>query len=476
MHERIAVIGAGPAGLSAAYSLSKAGREVDVYEASAAVGGLARSFQLWGQTVDLGPHRFFSADKRVNQLWLEVVGPDYVMVDRLTRILYGGCFYDYPLRPTNVFANLGPGRAVGCIASYAKQKLLPSEDAGDFESWVTNRFGRRLYEIFFKSYSEKLWGISCRELDADFAAQRIKRFSLGEAIKSAFSKCERPKHKTLVDQFAYPIEGTGMVYARMAASIHDRGGRVLLNEPVRRVVTECGRVKGVELCSGDVRDYDNVVSSMPLTLLIKQLPEAPRKIKDLAQHLHFRNTVLVYLEVESNAVCADNWIYVHNSDIRTGRITNFRNWAPQICGRSPHTILAMEYWCNDGDELWLDQDDVLIAGATKDLLASTLIDDPHLVRDGYVYRIARCYPVYRRGYRELLEPIQDYLSTVVGLQAIGRYGSFKYNNQDHSILMGLLAADNVLECVGHDLWTVNCDYDAYQEDTYITETGLVSAS
>lgn len=473
---RVAVIGAGPAGMTAAYQLTKSLASVDVYEASDAVGGMARSIRLWGQTVDIGPHRFFSSDRRVNELWLEVVGRDYAMVNRLSRILYQGRLFQYPLEPFNALWNLGPIEAARCAASYAKGRVFPTANDGTFESWVTARFGRRLFETFFKSYSEKLWGIPCHELDADFAAQRIKKFSLAAAVKSALSRNHNGQHKTLVDQFAYPLEGTGMVYTRMQRAIEDRGGTVLLKTPVERVVTEAGRVRGLELQNGTTREYDVVISSMPLTLLVTRLSEAPQSIREQAAQLTFRNTLIVYLEIASDHVCDDNWLYVQEPHLRTGRITNFRNWVPQLYGDSPNTILAMEYWCNDGEPLWRQSDQQLIELAKREILATKLVDSETLVRNGMVYRIPRCYPVYRRGYRQVLEPIEEYLRTIDGLHVIGRYGAFKYNNQDHSILMGLLAAEKVLGRCEDDLWNVNCDYETYQEGCRITETGLVSTA
>jgi protoporphyrinogen oxidase len=341
---------------------------------------------------------------------------------------------------------------------------------------VCSRFGRRLFEIFFKSYSEKLWGIGCDELDAEFAAQRIKKFSLTEAVKAAFSSNNNGKHATLVEQFAYPLEGTGMVYERMRRAIEARGGRVFLNTPIDRVLTKNGRVVGVEIQGGEVREYDAVISSMPLTLLVTRLDEAPEHVRQQATKLTFRNTILVYLEVASDCVCKDNWIYVHDPSLRTGRITNFRNWVPQLHGESRNTILAMEFWCNADDALWQANDESLIDVAKRELVATTLIENEALVTNGKVVRIPRCYPVYRRGYREILRPIQDYLSAIKGLQVIGRYGAFKYNNQDHSILMGLLAAENVLRDAEHDLWGINADYETYQEGTRITETGLVAVT
>ncbi len=471
--KRVAVIGAGPAGMTAAYQLAKAGISVEVFEASDAVGGLARSMKLWGQTVDLGPHRFFSRDRRVNELWLEVVGDDYRMVDRLTRILYRRTYFHYPLQAGEALRKLGPMEAGRCLTAYAREWVRPTKEEGNFEAWVTRRFGRRLFEIFFKSYSEKLWGIGCDELDADFAAQRIKKFSLFEALKNAaFSGSNA--HATLVDRFAYPIGGTGMVYERMAEAVRRGGGAVRLRTPVGRVVTENGRVTGIDLPEEGFRPYDEVISSMPLTALVARLPEAPEAVTAACRRLTFRNTILVYLEVASGDVCRDNWLYVHSPDLLTGRITNFRNWAPELYGDSPNTILAMEYWCNDDETLWAEEDEALVARAKTELLRTGLVTDPERVRRGHVVRIPKCYPVYRRGYRDALAPVEAYLRSVEGLQVIGRYGAFKYNNQDHSVLMGALAAENVLSGADNDLWGVNADYETYQESSRITDTGLVN--
>lgn len=460
--------------MTAAYTLAKRGAAVSLYEAGGGVGGMARSLSLWGQTVDLGPHRFFSRDRRVNELWLGAAGSDYAMVRRLTRILYRGQFYRYPLQPFDALGKLGGIEAARCLASYARERFRPAPPDGSFENWVRGRFGRRLFEIFFKTYSEKLWGIGCGELDADFAAQRIKRFSLMAALSGALLR-NGAKHRTLADEFAYPTGGTGMVYERMARAVVELGGRVFLNTPVQRALAERGAVRGIELADGTALEYERVISTMPLTLLVERLPEAPALVREAARQLTYRNTILVYLEVSGANVCPDQWIYIHSPELRAGRITNFRNWAPQLCGGSPDSILALEYWCNAEDELWRQRDDELVALARRELAATTLVASDTLIRSGMVRRIPRCYPVYRRGYKELLRPIQEHLRGVRGLQVIGRYGSFKYNNQDHSILMGLLAAENVLENARHDLWSVNADYDTYQEGWKITEAGLTRA-
>ncbi|HET8650664.1 MAG TPA: FAD-dependent oxidoreductase [Gemmatimonadales bacterium] len=472
---KVGVIGAGPAGITAAYQLAKSGVDVEVFEASPHVGGMSRTIELWGQRVDLGPHRFFSSDRRVNELWLEVVGRDYAMVDRLTRVYYNNRFFQYPLQPLNAFANLGPAETARCLTSYFTAHRNGRVDTGaSFEDWVVDRFGRRLFEIFFKTYSEKLWGIPCDELDADFAAQRIKKLSLTEAVKAAFGVGGRHKHKTLVDKFAYPLGGTGMVYQRMAAAVERLGGAVHLRTPVQRVVNDGFRITGLELPNGDRRSFDYVVSTMPLTLMLRSLAGVPQPVLDAAASLRFRNTTLVYLRVPGTDLFPDQWLYVHSPTLRMGRITNFRNWVPELYGDTTDSILALEYWSYDGDSFWAANDDDLVATATEELRSTELIGDRE-VASGAVVRIPRCYPVYARGYRAPLAAVTDYLRGFENLLPVGRYGAFKYNNQDHSILMGLLAAEKIQSGAGHDLWAVNTDYDSYQEAAIITETGLQAA-
>lgn len=473
--KKIAIIGAGPAGITAAYELTKAGFDVTLYEASDKVGGLSKTIELWNQKVDLGPHRFFSNDTKVNKLWLEVVEKDYRMVDRLTRIYYKKKFYYYPLKPFDALFKLGIGQAFLCVMSYFKEKVKPTKQDGSFEAWVTARFGSRLYSIFFKTYSEKLWGIPCTELDEDFAAQRIKKLSLFEAVKNALFTGKKNKHKTLVDQFAYPIGGTGMVYEKMKTFIEANGGKVLCSTPVKKVDTVNGGPTKIELMTGESIQYDHIISSMPITHLVKNLPNVPADIITAATDLKFRNTILVYLKVEGMDVFPDNWLYVHASDLQMGRITNFCNWVPEVNQGEKSTIVALEYWAYNEDEIWNSTDEQLIELGTKELRQTGLIKDLE-ISDGYIVKIPKCYPVYAKGYKAPLQKVEQYLSGIENLSVIGRYGSFKYNNQDHSILMGLLAAENLIADTSHNLWEINTDYETYQETSTITASGLSTES
>lgn len=474
--KKIGIVGAGPAGLTAAYKIAEAGFDVTLFEASDSVGGMAKSFELWGQIVDVGPHRFFSNDPRVNKLWLGVIGNNYSMVSRLTRIYYRKTFFNYPLKALNALKGLGLLESSLCIFSYIKAKIFPQENESTFEAWVSNRFGKRLFEIFFKSYSEKLWGISCRNLDADFAAQRIKKLSLYEAIKSSIFG-NKGNHKTLVDEFAYPNKGAGAPYNNMSKKFKLLGGKLLLNATVHSILPK-NQLKQDEsakiiLDSGIIYEFDHVISTLPITHLITRM-HAPDKIKYYANKLKFRNTLLVYLNVNSlKSLFPDQWIYIHSSELKTGRITNFRNWVPDINKNKKETILCFEYWCYDEDDIWKDSYENIAKIAMTEAYKTGLIQKDSIT-DYKIIKVPKCYPVYETGYRKNLKPVEDYLSTREGLSVIGRYGSFKYNNQDHSILMGLLAADNIINGAQNNLWEINTDYE-YQESSRISSTGLISS-
>jgi len=473
---KIAIIGAGASGMTAAYELSKeiGGKlaTVDVFEKSASVGGLSKSISLWNQRVDLGPHRFFSKDSSINELWLEVVQKDYEIIDRQTRIYYNKRFFDYPIRAFNALSGLGIFEATRCLFSYMAARINPPKDTSTFEGWVISRFGFRLYNIFFKTYSERLWGIPCNELDSDFASQRIKKLSLFEAIKNALFPGKGNTHATLVEQFAYPVGGTGSVYESMQRFIEAKGGRVMTGTGIDRVITSHGRVTSIQLENGNLLQYDHVISTMPLTQMVEKLPEVPVHVLEQTRKLRFRNTILVYLKVDRTDLFPDQWLYIHDPSVKFGRVTNFRNWIPSVYGKSNSSILCMEYWCNFDDELWSMSQEEIISIAKQEIVRAGLVP-PGLNMEGEMLKLPRCYPVYFRAYRKALAPVEEYLKTIEGLHVIGRYGAYKYNNQDHSILMGMRAAENIIRDAGHNLWEINTDYEVYQESSVITKTGLV---
>ena len=460
---KVGIIGAGPAGLTAAYELSRRGHAVEVFEAGSRVGGMAGSFELWGQKVDFGPHRFFSRDERVNRLWLEMTGGRHHEIQRLTRIWFEGKLLRYPLEAGDALRHLGVGRALHCGLSYARQRVkkgLSGTPERTFEEWVVARFGRQLFETFFRPYSEKLWGIRCDELDADFAAQRIKKFSLGQAMAGMLVPGWRRRHATLLDRFLYPDEGAGAVYETMAARVREQGGKIHLST----AVAAAGKSEAVlKLVDGSTHRFDHVVSTMPLTLLARALGGLPEAVERGLAELRFRNTILVYLRLPATDLFPDQWIYVQTPELRLGRVTNFRNWQSAPEAGPVQSLLALEYWCQPEDALWQASDEACIELARTELRRSGLDGGVDAVA-GQVVRLPRCYPVYRCGYKEHLAPLIAHLRGLPHLSVIGRYGAFKYNNQDHSILMGILAAENLADGARHDLWAVNTDYDRYQEE------------
>ncbi len=465
---KIAIIGAGPAGLTAAVELSQhPGYQVELYEATAEVGGMAKTITLWNHRVDLGPHRFFSSDPRVNKIWLEFAGRNYRMVNRLTRIFYRQKFFHYPLQLGNVIRRLGVIESFLCLASLVRSWFFQQKNENNFEAWIANRFGHRLFRIFFKTYSEKLWGIDCRDLSADFAAQRIKKFSFVEAIRHAIG-AGRQKHKTLVDQFAYPLTGSGAIYEEMARRFVQNGGKIFFNSPIQSVLVRSGKALGIET-NDQVKVYDSVISSMPLTQLVQRLENLPPQVQSANSKLRFRSTVIVYLLVRKSPF-ADQWIYVHSANLKCGRMTNFSNWSPGLNGDQKTSVLALEYWCNEGDPVWQQSETDFVRLAQDELVSTGLVPREEIL-EGKVYRIGKCYPMYEQGYQENLQVVEEHLRGIENLTVIGRYGSFKYNNQDHSILMGSLAAQNLMGQTSEDLWSLNSDYE-YQESATISETGL----
>jgi len=470
MSDKTIIIGAGPAGLACGYELVKKGKDVEIFESSPFIGGMARSFDLWGQRVDIGPHRFFSKQKEINAFFNELIKDDFTLVDRQTRIYYRHSFFEYPLKLGNVLTNLPPFVIIQILWYYGVQMIAPIKDPKNFEEWVTNRFGKKLFEIFFKHYTEKLWGIKCSEIDADWAAQRIKTLTLIGAVKSAIFGNKGNKHKTLVDQFAYPKNGTGELYERAAEFISKNGGKVNKEAPIKRVLLDetNKKVTGVELVDGTIKDAKSVVSTMPITILINGFKDVPENVQKAIDELYFRNTILVYLEIDKEELFTDNWLYIHSPDVKHGRITNFRNWCTSLNRGKKTTILCLEFWCFEHDEIWKGDEQNAINLAKEEVYKINLIPKEAKILNSKVVKVPKCYPVYETGYQKGLKVIVDYLNGIEGLYPIGRYGAFKYNNQDHSILMGLLAAEKIADNKQVDLWEINTDTE-YQEDGEIKD-------
>lgn len=470
MKDKTIIVGAGPAGLACGYELVKKNQTVEVFEASPFIGGMARSFDLWGQRVDIGPHRFFSKQKEINNFFAELIKDDFTLINRQTRIYYNQNFFEYPLKLGNVLKNLPPLVIVQILWFYGVQMINPIKDPKNFEEWVTNRFGKKLFEIFFKHYTEKLWGIKCVEIDADWAAQRIKTLTLLGAVKSAIFGNRGNKHKTLVDQFAYPKNGTGELYERAANFIAENGGTVNKEAPIKRVLLDetNKEVIGIELMDGTIKEANKVVSTMPITTLIKGFKNVPDNVKKAVDALYFRNTILVYVEIDKEDLFTDNWLYIHSPEVSHGRITNFRNWCPSLNKGKKTTILCLEFWCFENDEIWTGDEQRVIDLAEKEVYKINLIPKEANILNSKIIKVPKCYPVYETGYQEGLKIIVDFLNGIKGLYPIGRYGAFKYNNQDHSILMGLLAAEKIADNKDVDLWEINTDTE-YQEDGKIKD-------
>ena len=460
------VIGGGPAGLTTAYELSKHGKKSVVFEKADRVGGISRTETYKGYRFDIGGHRFFTKVGEVEQLWQEVMGDEFIKVPRLSRIYYKNRFFSYPLEPYNALSNLGLINSTLIMWSYFKAKVKPNPIEENFEQWVSNRFGKRLYETFFKTYTEKVWGIPCTEIRADWAAQRIKGLSLKKAVINAVFGSNDTK--TLIKEFNYPVFGPGQMWERFQQILDSKGSPVHLNTEVLEVKREDYRINSVIIeQNGQTKEISgkNFVSSMPVSLLLKKMnPAPPEEILEAAKGLKYRDFLIVAIVVDRAELFPDNWIYIHSPQFKVGRIQNFKNWSKAMVPDPGKTCLGMEYFCNETDELWQMPNEELVKLASREVKELSLVDKDVNIEDGTVIRQYKAYPVYDDTYRHNVDIIRKYIQKFENLQTVGRNGMHRYNNSDHSMLTGLLAAKNILG-EEHDLWNVNVERSYHEEFT-----------
>ncbi|MGA2521759.1 MAG: NAD(P)/FAD-dependent oxidoreductase [Acidimicrobiales bacterium] len=472
----VVVIGAGPAGLTAAYQLSKVGWPAVVLEADDVVGGLSRTVERDGWRFDIGGHRFFTKVQPVEDLWHEILpDEDFLMRPRMSRIYYEGKFFDYPIKPLNALRNLGVLEALRCAASFLKVRVKPPRDRTTLEGYIVANYGWRLYEHFFKTYNEKVWGVPASELSADWGAQRIKGMSLFKAVweptraRLAGSRSNRADQVTsLIEEFQYPRHGPGMMWEACRVLVERAGIEVHTEATVTSLERGTGGVTAV--CyehDGVCRRVEchAVVSSMPFSALARALdPPPPSEVLAAAHDLHYRDFLTVALVVPAERGFPDNWLYIHSPTVKVGRIQNFGSWSPYMV-REGTTCLGLEYFVFEGDALWDAADDELVALAARELATIGLVDEADVLR-GYVVRMPKAYPVYDDTYRQAVETIRHWLAAEVpNVHPVGRNGMHKYNNQDHSMYTAMLTVDNIVNGTGHDIWGVNVDEEYHEEKT-----------
>ncbi len=479
------IAGGGPAGLTAAYELTRHGKSCVVLEADpTTVGGISRTEQYNGYRFDIGGHRFFSKSEEVNRLWAEILGEEFLSRPRMSRIYYDRKFFHYPLRPVDALYKLGIFKSARILASYARARLAPIRPERSFEDWVVNRFGRLLFEIFFKTYTEKVWGMPTSEISADWAAQRIKGLSLiGAALNALMPKgLGRSKGevvKTLIDRFHYPRLGPGQMWEAARDKIQAAGGAIHMDRKVVGIEHDGTQVTAMLAVDSQGQRFryegKSFLSTLPVRNLIRGMaPEAPTQVLEAASALRYRDFLTVVLIVDQPDTFPDNWIYIHEPSVKLGRVQNFKNWSPDLVPDPSKSSLGLEYFCFEGDSLWTAPDDELIALGRREIEEIGIVKASQVV-DGCVVRMPKAYPVYDDEYQQRLEVIRDWVRGFDNLELAGRNGMHKYNNQDHSMMTALLAARNILGLGEFDTWKVNTDAEYHEsgdsETGPATETG-----
>ena len=473
----IVIVGAGPAGLTAAFELVRAGHasEVTVLESTDVVGGISQTVQRDGWRFDIGGHRFFTKVGAVNELWSEMLAPE-TMLDRprQSRILYRGKLYDYPLVPMNALRNLGPIEAVRCVASYLWARVRPPKNQDNLEGFYAARFGWRLYQHFFKTYTEKVWGVPPSELSADWGAQRVKDLSIVRAVWEAMKPKRLRRSRdashavtSLIEEFKYPKFGPGMMWEIAADKVTAAGVRLEFDRNVTRIVHDGDSAREVRAVDSEGREHvypcTHVISSMPLGALCQAMePPIDTPTGEAAAELGYRDHLTVALVVGREHSFSDNWIYVHDPDVEVGRVQNYGSWSPFMV-KEGRTCLGLEFFVNEGDGMWNKSDEDLIAQGTRELVHLGLIDHASSVERGYVVRMPKAYPVYDEHYQAHVSTMRKWLSAnTPNVYPCGRNGMHKYNNQDHSMFTAMLSVENILGA-NHDVWAVNVEEEYHEQ-------------
>jgi protoporphyrinogen oxidase len=464
----IVVIGAGPAGLTAAYEIGRRGAKATIVEADTVVGGISRTVERDGWRFDIGGHRFFTKVRRVEEFWHEILDEgDFMLRPRMSRIYYNGKFFDYPLKAMNALRGLGVIEALRCVLSYVGVRIRPPKNQTMFEGWTASKFGWRLYRIFFKTYTEKVWGVPADTIQADFAAQRIKNLSLFSAVMNAVLPKRNQKDITsLIEEFEYPKLGPGMMWERCTEKVRAQGTTVHFSQPVERIEHSNGRAQRVVVrnSAGEAVAYpaDHIVSSMPITHLVQAMsPAPPADVLAASRALTYRDFLTVALVVPEECGFPDNWIYVHSPAVKLGRIQNFGSWSPYLV-KEGRTCLGLEYFVFEGDDMWTAADADLIELGKRELAALGLVD-PAKVETGYVVRMPKAYPMYDATFKDNVDILRRWIEeNAANVHPVGRNGMHRYNNQDHSMLTAMLAVENIFGAT-HDTWAVNVEAEYHEE-------------
>ncbi|HEU0019131.1 MAG TPA: NAD(P)/FAD-dependent oxidoreductase [Thermoleophilaceae bacterium] len=472
------ILGGGPAGLTAGYLLAKQGFPVIIFEAEDQVGGIAKTEVREGPggeyRFDLGGHRFFTKVQEVDDLWHEIMREEFLKRPRMSRIYWNKKFLDYPLRGPDVIKKLGPIELTRCMLSYFWAQVKPKGREDTFEQWVSNRFGKRLFNLFFKSYTEKVWGVPTSEIRAEWAAQRIKGLSFFSAAKAAFFGNKGNEIKTLIGEFNYPRYGPGQMWETMTDDITKLGGQVLLNTKVDKVIFEGGRARKV-IAGGKEYESNYIVSSLPLRNIVGMAdPQPSPEVVAAAKGLRYRDFLTVSLVLDGEDLFPDNWIYIHEPDVEVGRIQNFRSWSPWMVPDPTKACIGLEYFCFAGDELWETDDDELVELGMRELETLGLATRDKL-EFGFATRVPKAYPMYDMDYSERIVAIRSWLDGLENLQQVGRNGLHRYNNSDHSMLTAMRAVDNLVKGTEHDIWAVNAESVYHETETQDEQQPYIEA-